>query len=182
MIYRRFFLILLFFSCFGIVQSQEWQWQKIDGESISVLTPGSFKQKEVDMDTDIGQLKRYTYFIQDSLSESGNYLYTLSYYDYPEGSFHIDSTELKALFLDMNVQGSIEALNGELLYEGELEIWGFPAKIWRVSIQDGLASVKNQIILADDRVITMQVFTSKEHVKNDQIDLYLKSIKVKSKT
>jgi hypothetical protein len=182
MIYGRFFLILLFFYFLNSVQSQDWQWQKIDGEAISVLAPATFKHKEVEMDTDIGQLAQHTYFIQDSLSESGNYLYTLSYYDYPEGSFHSDSSELKELLLDMTVEGSIEALNGELLYAGELEIWGFPAKIWRISFQDGKASVKNQMILVGDRVITMQVFTTQKHAKNDQIDQYLKSIKVKSKT
>jgi hypothetical protein len=178
---KQLSIFILFFIGIGFLSAQDWHWQKIDEEKISILTPGVMEYKEVEMKTDIGLINRHFYFYQDTTSESGNYLYTLSYYDYPPGSFHPDSIEFIELFLDLTVEGSVKALDGDLLYDGDIEMWGFPAKIWRVSIQNGAASVKNQVILADDRVITMQVFTHPGKSKNNQIDQFLKSIKIKSK-
>lgn len=177
----RFIFPLLSIAAFFIpfpAYGQDWIWHKMDDGKISVLVPGNMEYQQRDIETAVGTITQHHYFHRDSTSATGNYLYHVSYYDYPEGTFPADSTGLRELMMQMIIEGSVRDLGGELQYEGDLLVTGNQAKLWKVFVGEGNYFVKNLLVMEGDRILNMQVFTRAENDKNAQADKFLDSLRL----
>lgn len=178
----RILFILLLSLTANTLDGQEWSWRSLDHGQIRFLAPGSSEYQEKSISTIMGEITQHHFFYRDTADASGNYLYHVSYYDYPDGTFPEDSLELRDLFLDLILEGSVHDLNGELQYDGTVMVKGHQARIWKIAIRGGEAMVRNQVIMEGDRILTMQVFTHAQEDKNADIEKFLESIRLTGKT
>jgi len=175
------FLLLIFLVFIPCMNAQEnWKTFKPNRELFSLNVPGEMKYGEKNLLTDVGNLKVITYLYQAG-SEEKNYLYLINYVDYPEGTFHSDSSEIIQDFFDITIEQNIKDLGGELVYSSEFFHQNYPGRIYRVSYNKNKAVLKSHIYLVHDRFYSLQVFTLSEKSLNPDMDRFLNSFKLDMK-
>ncbi|MFZ1749953.1 MAG: hypothetical protein WAU01_07165 [Saprospiraceae bacterium] len=175
--------IFALISCFstGFLHGQDatkWQIFSPPGQSFEVFVPGSMKSGEKKILTDVGYMHPVTWLYQ-STDGDPNYLYTVSYVDYPEGTFHSDSTDLIKELFDTSIDANIGDLNGQLVYQSEQPYGNHQGVIYRAAYNGNKAVVKGRMILCNDRFYAIQVFTLSEKSLNPDMDKFLNSFKLK---
>lgn len=171
----------LFFALLPLLafQTINWEWYTSEPGRFTVLTPGTFTLKSDTIDTEIGQMVYHTYFHQpEKVEEADNFLYMVSYVDYPEGSVHSDSTDLVAELLETSVLSSIESVKGSLYYESDISLNDFPGKIWRVNYGDDQAVIKTKAYIVYNRFYSVQTITYRDKSLNTAADKFLDSFKL----
>lgn len=163
-------LLLLNFT----IDNGWYPYRSIDGR-FKVMVKGEFIKRSIKMETTgFGEIQAF-HFSHQPEEGSDNLLYTIFYYDLPEGSLHSDSTELVATFLDNTVEQSVASVNGTLLYENEVFQQGFKGRSWRVHFADNTAIIRTKAFLVDNRFYTIQIVTLAENSINGSIDKFLDS-------
>jgi ribosomal protein L35AE/L33A len=101
--------------------------------------------------------------------------------DYPEGTFHPDSTDLKALFYEISIESAAQSVGGKVMYSEDADIQGVKGKIWRIDYNKGNSIMKSKAVLMGDRLYTISVATQKARIRNLDMLKYLDSFKYLSK-
>jgi hypothetical protein len=172
-----FSTFLLFFLVFTI--PQKWEWFTSETGLFTVLTPGKLTEKIEKSETAVGELSYHTFFYQPEEDENAdNFLYMISYCDYPKGSIHSDSLDLVKDFFDATIESSVRSVKGELFYESDIKTGEFPGKIWRVNYGDDAAAIKTKAFLVNNRYYSIQTITLREKSLNPSIDKFLDSFKI----
>ena len=160
------------------IMNLDWSHQQFEKFSFAIFAPGDVSEKELSIETEVGSVDQFVKYWKDDNSETLNYLYSLTIYDYPVGSFHPDSNQLIQMFFDETVVASQKAVGGELLYQDDYLTRGNPTHLWKMSFQDENAFVKSKMVLVGDRCYCLQVFMLKEHQKNKNADQFLESFRL----
>ncbi len=155
-----------------------WEWYTSEQGLFTVYTPGKLIEKVDRTETALGDLAYHTYYYQPEDKEDDNFLYTISYCDYPEGSMHSDSTDLVKDFFEATIDASVRSVKGELFYQSDISTGSFPGKIWRVNYGDNAAAIKTKAFLVKNRYYAVQTITLREKSLNPSIDKFLDSFKV----
>jgi hypothetical protein len=172
---------VFFFSIISIlsfIQVNDWNRFESEKGNFSVLVPGKMTQKKDTVETEIGNLTYHIYFHKPELEDADNFLYMVSYCDYPEGTVHSDSTELLAEFFEATVESSTFSVNGELYYSSDIEYRGYPGKIWRVNYGDNTAAIKTKAFVIGNRYYAIQAITLRDKSLNAAIDKFLDSFQL----
>ncbi|MCP3933126.1 MAG: hypothetical protein GY705_28995 [Bacteroidetes bacterium] len=156
----------------------QWQEYKSFEGRFRVLTPGEFQENRDTVETPVGQLIYHTYFLQTDEKESENLFYMVSYCDYPENTFHADSTELLSAFFEETMNAAVESMKGELMYSSDIQFNSYQGKLWRINYLDGQAIVKTKAILVNSRYYAIQTITFKELSLNHLSDEFLDSFQL----
>ena len=109
-----FFLLIPFLPLTLVAQS----WVKFSpaGQPFEITCPGEMKNAEKKLLTEVGEMHPVTWVYQGTDKES-NYIYSISYVDYPDGSFHPDSTALIPISRTLRVNWSIKLLQDIILIQ-----------------------------------------------------------------
>ena len=173
---KNIFSFSIFFVL--IFQTTHWKWFTSETGLFTVMTPGELTEKVEKSETALGELAYYTFYYQPAETEDAdNFLYMVSYCDYPEGSIHSDSVELVKDFFDATIETSVHSINGELFYESDINSGDYPGKIWRVNYGDGEAAIKTKAFLVENRYYAVQTITLRDKSLNPSIDKFLDSFK-----
>lgn len=176
---KRLGYIFLVFMTFPIyISAQDWVKFSPPGQPFEILCPGQMKNAEKKLLTEVGEMHPVTWVYQGNENES-NYIYSISYVDYPEGTFHADSIELIDEFFKVSMDSHIKDLHGELVYTTPDNYYSFPGLLYRVSYNKNKAVAKSRMILAGDRFYALQVYTISEKSLNQDIDKFLNSFEIK---
>lgn len=173
----RLLLILISACCFLSFQIPWKEYTDHEGR-FSVLVPGELSKKEIPVATQIGELVYHSYYYQPTEKDPDNILYMLSYCDYPEGGMHSDSVALLESFFEATLESALESVKGELLYSTDTKLQNYPAKLWRLTYQDGEASIKSKAILAQNRFFMIQTVGFRDKGINPNIDKFLDSFRI----
>ncbi|MBK9254807.1 MAG: hypothetical protein IPM42_04910 [Saprospiraceae bacterium] len=175
--FLRFVLYCSFIFSFSSEAFSQSDWKKFspDGHKFSLMAPGEMKYGEKNIITDVGPLKLITYLHQ-SKKDDPNHLYIINYVDYPEGTFHPDSTEVLNEFFDITISQNVKDLGGELVYKTEISSGTTPGQLYRVNYNKNSASLKSKIFLYGDRFYSLQVYSSMDKSLNADIDHFLNSL------
>lgn len=175
-----FVVLLSFSSVFVLTGQEEWVvFEEKEGIDFVVDAPAKLVKKTKDFETAIGPLTAVTYAHEGDEDDS-NYLYAINIIEYPEGTFHPDSTELIDAFLDSAVESFVEGLEGEEVYQADIsEVANGKGKLFRIKYSDEYTIIKGKTFLKNDIFITLQVYTTKNKSLNDEIDDFLNSFRVK---
>ncbi|MBC7884296.1 MAG: hypothetical protein H7X99_02395 [Saprospiraceae bacterium] len=175
--YITLFLIIMVFSNSGGMLAQS-VWKKFSppDQPFEVMTPVVMKNGEKKILTDLGQLFSTTWMCQGE-GDDPNFIYSLSYVDYPAGTFHADSTALIDDFFNISVDTNIKNLGGTLVYKSDLPYGPHPGVIYRASYNNNGAVIKSRMMLIGDRFYALQVFTLSEKSLNPEMDRFLNSFK-----
>ncbi|MFT5169115.1 MAG: hypothetical protein ACI8P3_004363 [Saprospiraceae bacterium] len=168
---------LLFLFAFQIPVT--WEWFTSETGLFSVLTPGEMIEKVEKSETAVGELSYHTFYYQpEDDKDADNFLYMVSYCDYPEGSIHSDSLELLKDFYDATIETSVHSVKGELFYQSDIKSGGYPGKIWRVNYGDNAAAIKTKAFLVKNRYYAVQTITLRDKSLNPSVDKFLDSFKI----
>lgn len=162
-------LLFLFFH-----QGPWEEYKSYDGR-FRMLAPGPVKTKITPMKTDIGSIEYHTFYVETTEKDADNIVYLVSYCDYPEGSVHSDSTELREEFFKTTIESSVISVNGTLRYSSDDNLDGFPGKIWRVDYNKGNSLIKSKCYLVKNRYYCVQVVSHREKSLNTASDKFLES-------
>lgn len=164
---------------FILAQIPTWDWYTSEKGLFTVLTPGEMTEKVKETETAIGKLSYHIFSYQPEVEAGAdNFLYMISYCDYPAGSVHSDSTELLKEFFDATVESSVSSVRGELFYAADIRLGEYPGKIWRVNYGDNKAAIKTKAYVVGNRYYAIQTVTFREKSLNASIDKFLDSFKV----
>ena len=168
--------ILIF--CTSSSAQDDWIVYKADAIlSFEVQVPAEMGIKTKKINTDLGVMTTTTY-AHESPKDAANFLYVVNIVEYPPGTFPVDSTELAIDFLSEALQSIVEGLEGDLVYQSELNEEGNGQGIlFRLKYNDGYGVIKGKTYIKDDVFITLQVYTTKDKSLNDEMNLFLDSFK-----
>lgn len=175
----RFICFLFIVLDFGNTNAQSpWITFTPTGQPFEVKSPGEMKNGEKNILTDMGYIRPVTWLYQ-GLDADPNYLYMVSYIDYPQGTFHRDSTNLMQELLNVSLETQLKDLAGTLVYKSEAPYRNHPGIIYRAAYNTNKAVVKGRIILVNERLYFLQVYTLSEKSLNHDMDKFLESFKIK---
>ncbi len=171
------YILLLSFILFGqlCLAQNEWAWYQSYEGKFKILVPGEIQTNEKVIPTEIGELTYHTYYHQDKSELPENFLYILSYVDYPEGGIHSDSTDLIEEFFKVTAEEASLQLAGNLQYENRADWKDYPAYIWRIDYNEEQAIMKSKAIIVDNRFYLLQVAMTKDRSINAAANKYLDS-------
>jgi hypothetical protein len=176
------FTFLLFTSGLLFAQPQPdiWRTFKPDGGHFEVLSPGVMQHDVDSVETPLGQLAYHTYFYQppesDAMAE--NYMYMVSYCDYPEGTLHQDSAGLLLEFFTATMESAAASVDGETVYHAERNYRSYPGHFWRIDYLNGQAVIKTWGIVVGSRYYALQTVTVKKRSLNRSSDNFLDSFRI----
>lgn len=175
---NRLIVFFIFFCTNGAVFGQKWVKFSPKGQPFEILCPGEMKNGEKKLITEIGEIHPVTWVYQGMENEN-NYIYSISYVDYPEGTFHPDSTELINEFFKVSMDTHIKDIKGELVYKAPANYYSYPGVMYRASYNQNRAVAKSRMIMAGDRFYALQVYTISEKSLNEDMDRFLNSFEIK---
>lgn len=143
-----------------------------------VRAPGVFLEKFQSISTDIGDMDVLTYYHQPDIEEAPNYLYLINYIEYPKGSMHHDSTEVVSELFSKSVEEFNVSVSANSIYESQLTGESYPTYIFRSQYNEGFNIVKSKMLVFEHRFYFLQVFTTKPHSLNKEIDDFLDSFRI----
>ncbi|MBK9734527.1 MAG: hypothetical protein IPO92_05975 [Saprospiraceae bacterium] len=175
-----FFLVNLFLGIrYGHAQA-DWKIFSPENQPYEVFAPGEMKYGEKNLLTDVGEIKVVTYMHEGAKSDP-NFIYLINYVDYPEGTFHPDSTELIDDLFKISIKTNLNDLKGELVYSTSANYGVYPGMLYRATYNKGNAIIKSKMFLIGDRFYALQVYTLSEKSLNPEMDRFLDSFKAKLK-
>ena len=175
-----FFLVYLFFGPTCIYSQVDWKKFTPKGQPFEVFAPGEMKYGEKNLLTDVGEVKVVTYMHQGDNNDP-NFIYLINYVDYPDGTFHPDSTELIDDLFKISIKTNLNDLKGELIYNTKINYRLYSGMLYRATYNSGKAVIKSKMYLIGDRFYALQVYTLSEKSLNPEMDKFLDSFKIKLK-
>ncbi len=155
-----------------------WEWYTSETGLFTVLTPGKLSEKVEVSETPVGSLSYHIFTFQPDYENADNFLYMISYCDYPEGTVHSDSTDLLKDFFDATVETSVSSVRGELFYAADIKMGDYPGKIWRVNYGNDKAAIKTKAYVVGNRYYAIQTVTFRHKSLNAAIDKFMNSFKI----
>jgi ribosomal protein L35AE/L33A len=169
--------ISLFFTLFAaFTLLPAWkEFQSYEGRFGIQLPSEDVLQKTIPIKTVIGDLEEHTFYQVPPESNAENKFYQVTYVDYPAGTFHKDSTELRELFYQTSLESAALRLGGKVMYSDNVETQFIKGKIWRIDYNRGNSVMKTKAFLFGDRFFTVSVATQKARSRNLEMDKFLDS-------
>ncbi len=169
-------LLLFFCLLHPFISVAQDDWMTFDSEigNFSILVPDSMTQTTKDLDLAIGKLKYQIYHYQGP-DTSENWLYQVSYVDYPAGTVHSDSIEFLEMLFDENVKSSTKSVYGKLAYQTDDNYQNYPGQIFKVHFADNQAAIKTRLYMVENRFYTISVTGPRGLSLNPKVEQFLNS-------
>jgi len=169
-------IVLLNFN-FTIAQSE--LFSSYEGK-FSIQFPGEVAEQAKEIETALGSMSYHTFYHNSTEEEATNFIYLVSYVDYPDGAIHSDSTELIEEFFQATLEESVLNMNGDLRYSDEIKLFDYPGRFWRIDYNEDSMVMKTKAFLVKNRYYSIQVGTLKTLSSNKDMDNFLESFNLLS--
>lgn len=173
-------LCLLLFPGQNQLHAQErssWQvFSPIEGR-FKVNSPGKMDHQADTIDTKIGPLVYHTYFCAIGQEKVPDFVYMVSFVDYPPATVHSDSTALLTDFFAATMDQAAFSIAGEVIYQQAIRVAGFPGYLWRINYHDD-GVIKTKALLAENRYYAIQAVTHKAQALSSDVDRFLDSFQI----
>ena len=176
--YKTIKIALLFTFLSSFVCLPIWkEYQNYEGRFSIQLPSEEVQTKIIPIKTAVGDLEEHSFYQVPPSSDAENKFYQVTYIDYPAGTFHRDSTELRELFYQISIESAAARLGGKVLYWDNIETQTVKGKIWRIDYNKGNSVMKTKAFLFGDRFFTVSVATQKARSRNLEMDKFLESFR-----
>jgi len=142
----------------------------------SVSAPGQLKYFPKTVDTGLGEMILHQYNLR---YEADKYIlkFSLQYTDYMPGTIHHDSLELLQEFFEASIASSAAAVFGKVDYSSDIDLDGYPGRIWRVSFDKDKGIIKSKAFVRNNRYYNIKVEYPKPASGDLSIDQFLNSFR-----
>jgi hypothetical protein len=162
----------------ALSQTVVWKEQVQMEGKFRIRAPGELVEKVSKIKTAMGETAYHAFVFKPTEKNPDNVFYIVNYVDYPQGTFHSDSTELRTEFFKTTIENSAIGVKGKLLYESDIQLDTHKGKIWRVGYNQGNAFIKSKCFLVGNRFYMIQTMTMKNKSMNLSADSFLDSFQV----
>jgi hypothetical protein len=169
-------LAALFFALPGM--SQVWKQHHSFEGKFSILAPDTMLTRTDTIKTPLGNLAQHITFYQDQQPEGENKVYMVTWFDYPAGVMHHDSTELVQALFDETVEAAAFSVAGNVRWSTDISYGLYPGRMWRVDYKDGRGVIKTKALFVRNRYYAIQVVTRKERALNYDADKFIDSFRL----
>lgn len=173
-VYPLMIFLLFLFLAQSIFSQNTWNKHLLGDRNTYISFPNPPTEKRKDLHTQLGILPSYSLTYAPS-ADDPNFLYSGQWVAYPPNTFPADSTELISLALHETIAALSENLKCKIVYESEVDD-AQNMKIFRLEDVVSRQAVKGKIVIMEDQMITLTVYTTIEKSLNDSIDLFLHSL------
>jgi hypothetical protein len=174
----RLIIILWILPIFAIAQDGWIPYRSPEG-GFKIMTKGIFKERLTHATTSIGEITVHNFVYQEeSKDREAHPVFVVSYYDFPQGSLHSDSSELSKVFFEETITGAVESISGTLVYKNELSLHGFKGFQWRVNYPNGAGAIKTQAYLVNNRYYSVSLMTYEGNKSNLDANRYFDSFRL----
>ena len=170
--------IQLLFLLFSGSPAQTSGYLVDESAKFKIRSPGTFLEKYHTVPTDIGEMEVLTYYHQPESEDPANYLYLINYFEYPEASLHHDSLSMVTDLFSKSAEEFNLSIGGHSIYESRLDDEEYPTYLFRSEYNEGFNIVKSKLLVYEHRFYFIQVFTTKPHSLNDEMDSFLDSFRI----
>jgi len=136
----------------------------------AVSTPSKISDTAVALDSDVGPIVMHTF-----MAKKGNFIYGVSYADYPEGLF--ENTGVTEI-LDGASSGAVEKINGTLISEEKINIGDHPGRDIKVASADKKLVMHMRIYLVGNRLFQVSAGYLASDAESPDILRFLKSFRL----
>jgi len=169
---------LIFLLLTGLLQLPfTWIEYTSPDMDFAILFPVEVQEKEKILATTTGDILINTAYAISELDSTENFLYLVNSHNLHSGLYSMDSLQSNYDFLQLTVDDISKGLNGEIMYSNQCFQDSFPAIEYRLSYQEGQLQLKGRIFINQERLYSLQVFTSKAYTLNKNMDYFLSSFK-----
>jgi hypothetical protein len=128
------------------------------------------------LDTDVGEIKYYSYVLEGSSSDQ-NYSCVVSFADYPQEAIALDSSSFLEEFFKSSIEQAASQLRGVVIYSTDIIEGGHPGKLYRIDYGEGL-SVKSKVFLVERRFYLVQAFYQRQKEVGHRVDKFVNSFQI----
>ena len=160
----------------NICISQE-KWSQFESDQFTILAPGKLEKKTKKITTEMGEVNTINYSLVFE-KEHPNYLYTINVIEYPTGTINKDSLATIQEMINETLSGLEENLQSKIQYTSSLDIDYTNGYIFRMINETKGLITKGKIIVFNDYLYTLMVYTTKEKSLNREMDKFLDSFKI----
>lgn len=156
---------------FVSTSAEDWRvtpwkaYKSVEGK-FQVLTPGDFDKAVDTVRTDLGKLAYHILVYNNTQKNAENLFYMITFCDYPPGTIHSDSTALLKDFFDASIDQAASSVKGEVMYQSDVSLQGYPGKVWRINYLRDQAVIKTKAFMVGHRFYTIQTVTLKDMAMN----------------
>lgn len=141
------------------------EYKSVEGK-FQVLTPGDFDKAVDTVRTDLGKLAYHILVYNNTQKNAENLFYMITFCDYPPGTIHSDSTTLLKDFFEASIDQAASSVKGEVMYQSDVSLQGYPGKVWRINYLRDQAVIKTKAFMVGNRFYTIQTVTLKDMAMN----------------
>lgn len=141
------------------------EYKSVEGK-FQVLTPGDFDKAVDTVRTDLGKLAYHILVYNNTQKNAENLFYMITFCDYPPGTIHSDSTALLKDFFEASIDQAASSVKGEVMYQSDVSLQGYPGKVWRINYLRDQAVIKTKAFMVGNRFYTIQTVTLKDMAMN----------------
>lgn len=143
-----------------------WKEYKSAEGKFQVLTPGDFDKAVDTVRTDLGKLAYHVLVYNNQQKNAENLFYMITFCDYPQGTIHSDSTALLKDFFEASIDQAASSVKGEVVYQSDVSLQGYPGKVWRINYLRDQAVIKTKAFMVRNRFYSIQTVTLKDMAMN----------------
>jgi hypothetical protein len=150
-----------------------WNTFIAEDSKFKVSVPAPMEVKSKTMETEIGTITSYSYFINDKEEDTNNYLYLVNHFEYPPALVHSDSLSLVQDLLNESMEGLLVDNAAKLSYQDNQFYKNYPGQFFRMENEE--AVIKVHLYIIENHFYSLQVYMLKKHALNDDANRFLKS-------
>lgn len=143
----------------------------------SITAPDTLSYSLEEVKTKIGTIDFHRYRHNDTIQ--GKIIkYIFQYCDYPDNTFHSDSTDLLDSFFEITAESSASIVLGKLEYSQTIDLHGYPGMVWRISFDSDKALIKSYAFIKNDRFYNISVHYPRDLGHKKSIDTFFDSFRL----
>lgn len=171
----------MFFLLVALQLDSQSVWSNFSSvdPAFSVEIPGLVQRKDRIVKTDLGEFNITTYFSVSSTDSTENNLYLINFFEISEELFTGDSTVSKEEFLSVMVDNIREELKTREIYRNSVPDNEAPYITYRFENEENSQAVKGRVMIRNNFLFSLQVFTRKQYALNKNMDRFINSFYLK---
>ena len=150
-----------------------WNTFIAEDSNFQILIPAPMEVKSKIMETEIGPITSYSYYLNHKEKDANNYLYLVNHFEYPATLVHSDSMALVQDLLNESMEGLLEDNAATLSYQDNKFYKNYPGQFFRMENEE--AVIKVNLYIIKNHFYSLQVYMLKKNALNDDATRFLNS-------
>lgn len=176
-------LIVAIISIAATTPMSDWEIFRFERGLFQIEMPELPAFSSQRLSTDLGELNMSIFMHEGEEGVDDNILYMISFTDYPTDKVNANKMDELALdeYYKGSVQTSVNNMNGKLLDEKTIDLFGHEGREIKVDYLDGQAIMRMQILLVENRMYAIQTIALAANDNNDDQKRFFNSFELLSK-